>query len=203
MRRALGLRDDARPGGEGFTANRSGEQRQGERPVQRREPDRRTRRFVKDGEVPVVVLSGSREHGPDAPAPVNRLAAAESALDAERAARERAERSLHEALAAVQHLQTQIAHANLAHREALAAEQRAREAAEQARATAEQACAEATTAREALATELEAIKAAPPPEPAPARRARRAQPKAEAEAADEAQPVKWWLPSYKAKGRKS
>ncbi len=202
MRRALGLRDDARPG-EGVTANRSGEQRQGG-PVQRREPDRRTRRFVKDGEVPVVVLSGSREHGPDTPAPVNRLAAAENALDGERSARERAERSLHEALANVQHLQTQIAHANLAHREALAAEQRAREAAEHARAMAEQACAEATAAHEALATELDAIKTAPPlpPEVAPARRARRSEPKVEPEA-DEAQPVKWWLPSYKAKARKS
>ncbi len=194
MRRALGLRDDPRPG-DPSVAHRAGEQRPVERTMQRREPDRRARRFVKDGEVPVVVLSGSREHGPDAAVPVNRLAAAESALDAERAARERAERSLQEALAAVQQLRPQIAPARLAHGEALATERLAREAAEQARA-------EAEAAREALATELDTLKAAPPL-PAPALSTRRPrQPKPEREVREQ-QPVKWWLPSYKAKTRKS
>ncbi len=191
MRRALGLQDDPAPG-EGSTPNRPGEQRQAERPIQRREPDRRPRRFVKDGEVPVVVLSGSREHGADAPAPVNRLAAAESALEAERATRERAERALQEALATVQQLRTQIAHTSLAHGEALAAERNAREVAERART-------EADALREALETELHALKAtAVAPVPAPvSRRARQPRPEPR-----EPEPVKWWLPSYRAKTRK-
>ena len=207
MRRALGLSDD------GQIRERPGE-RPGERQVpQRREPDRRARRFVKDGEVPVVLLNGSREHGArehgvDAPAPTNRLAVAEAALEAERASRERAERSLHEAQATILHLQTQIAHTNLSHREALAAEREARqaaeqgrEAAEQARDAAEQAQAEAVAAKEAIEARSRDTRAAAAPKPARGVRTPRLHPAEDAEAS-EPQPVKWWLPSYKAKARK-
>ncbi len=187
MRQALGLRGD----------------QSNERPAQRREQDRRTRRFVKDGEVPVVVLSQSREHGPDGPAPVNRIAAAEAALRGERAARERAERTLRETQATLQHVQTKLAHADLAHSEALAAERRARELAEAS-------LAEANVARDALEARLAEMAAAPPPAPASSEQAvTPSQPalvkprrKAAASAAErEPQPVKWWLPSYKSKTR--
>jgi hypothetical protein len=183
MRQALGLRGD----------------QSNERPAQRREQERRTRRFVKDGEVPVVVLSPSREHGPDGPAPVNRIAAAEAALRSERTARERAERALRETQATLQHIQTKLAHADLAHSEALAAERRGREQAEAA-------LAEAIVVREALEARLADLTDAPPPPPEPAEPSRPAAVKPRRKAAAstierEPQPVKWWLPSYKAKTR--
>jgi len=188
MRQALGL-------GEGAASQRA---------PQRREPEARGRRFVKDGEVTVVMLSGSRDAAASGPPPVNRVAAAEAALRAERAAHEHAEQSLREALAHVQRLQTQLAHAEMAHREALAAEQHRREVAEQA-------LAEATAAREALEQRMAEAEAAPVQAQAAdvasktkTSRAKPAKPRREAAGAPkrEPQPVKWWLPSYKAKLRK-
>ncbi|MBN9560505.1 MAG: hypothetical protein J0H14_07210 [Alphaproteobacteria bacterium] len=184
MRQALGLRGD----------------QSNERLTPRREPLRGPHRFVKDGEVPVEVLSPSREHGPGGPAPVNRIAAAEAALRSERVARERAERSLRETQATLQHVQTKLAHADLAHGEALAAERRGREQAEAA-------LAEAIVAREALELRLAEMVAASPPQPeSPPEAAKSSQPtlvkprrKATNPAEREPQPVKWWLPSYKAK----
>ena len=52
---------------------------------------------------------------------VNRLEAAEAALKAERASRNELEKSLAEAKARIRDLQTQLAHAELAHQEVLAA----------------------------------------------------------------------------------
>lgn len=189
MRQALGL-------GEGAASQRA---------PQRREPEARGRRFVKDGEVPVVMLSGSRDAVASGPPPVNRVAAAEAALRAERAAHDHAEQSLREALAHVQRLQTQLAHAEMAHREALAAEQHRREAAEQA-------LAEATAARQALEQRMAAAAPAAPVQAQAAdvasktktSRAKSAKPRHELAGAPkrEPQPVKWWLPSYKAKLRK-
>jgi hypothetical protein len=186
MRQALGLRGD----------------QSNERPTPRREPLRGPHRFVKDGEVPVVVLSPSREHGPDGPAPVNRVAAAEAALRSERVAREWAERTLRETQTTLQHVQTKLAHADLAHGEALAAERRGREQAEAG-------LAEAIAARETLELRLVEMAAAQPPgaedrtelvkpsQPALVKPRRKAANAAEREP----QPVKWWLPSYKAKTR--
>jgi DNA repair exonuclease SbcCD ATPase subunit len=198
MRQALGL-------GEGAASQRA---------PQRREPDARGRRFVKDGEVPVVMLSGSREAVGPGPAPINRVAAAEAALRAERAAHEHAEHSLRDALAHVQRLETQLAHAEMAHREALAAERQGREQAEHA-------LAEATAARQTLEQRIEGLEqriaeteAAAAPVQAPAAdvasTAKRGRGKAAAKPRRESagtpkrepQPVKWWLPSYKAKLRK-
>jgi len=188
MRQALGLR-----------SNRLTEQ-----PTPRREPLRGPHRFVKDGEVPVEVLSPSREQGPGGPAPVNRIAAAEAALRSERVARERAERLLRETQATLQQVQTKLAHAELAHGEALAAERQGREQAEAA-------LAEAIVARETLELRLAAIAAVQPPEAEdPTEPAQPSQPalvkprrKAANAAEREPQPVKWWLPSYKAKTRAS
>jgi hypothetical protein len=124
MRRALGLYGDApRPRPES----------------ERSEPAQRAgggfmqgvhrRRFVQDGEVPVTVV---RRDVPDAAHPgtgqaaptSSRLQRVEAALAAETAARERAERALHEAQAAVQALQTKIGHNDLAKNEATAASKR-------------------------------------------------------------------------------
>jgi len=90
---------------------------------QQRDTDRRPRRFVKDGEVPVVFLTTSRDRGTSTAAP---------ALKVEYAAQEQAERSLNEALAVAQQLRTKLGHAELAHQEALAAERRRCEQAERA-----------------------------------------------------------------------
>jgi hypothetical protein len=188
MRQALGLRGD----------------QSNERPTPRREPLRGPHRFVKDGEVPVVVLSPSREHGPDGPAPVNRVAAAEAALRSERVAREWAERTLRETQTTLQHVQTKLAHADLAHGEALAAERRGREQAEAG-------LAEAIAARETL--ELRLVEMAAAQQPGAEDRTELVKPsqaalvkprrKAANAAEREPQPVKWWLPSYKAKTRAS
>jgi hypothetical protein len=188
MRQALGLRGD----------------QSNERPTPRREPLRGPHRFVKDGEVPVVVLSPSREHGPDGPAPVNRVAAAEAALRSERVAREWAERTLRETQTTLQHVQTKLAHADLAHGEALAAERRGREQAEAG-------LAEAIAARETLELRLVEMAAAQPPGAEdrtelvkPSQTALVKPRRKAANAAErEPQPVKWWLPSYKAKTRAS
>ena len=111
--------------------------------MERFTPGVHKRRFVQDGEVPVMVvhgLTGRRDHAePGAPrpattAPTNRLEMAETALAAEIASRERAEKSLAEAQAMVQQLQTKIGHAELAHHDALAALQRERETAVELRA---------------------------------------------------------------------
>ncbi len=198
MRQALGLRNGPSSGG----------------PVlQRREGEQRGRRFVKDGEVPVVVVnSGSRDAG-DGSAPVNRIAAAEATVRAERGAREHAERALAEAQATVQHLRTQIAHSEMAHREALSAERTAREAAEQALREANEAlaAAEARTAELAATQrirrprpEIVAASERPADEPAdlsePTPRARVGRPRkvVAAVAEDEQEPVQWWLPSFRA-----
>jgi hypothetical protein len=84
-----------------------------------------SRRFVRDGEVPVVVVSRRDQAGDGGPAsgaaPVNRLALAESNFELERTARLRCERALAEAQATVRELQTKIGHADLARDEAVEA----------------------------------------------------------------------------------
>lgn len=100
------------------------------------------RRFVQDGDVPVTVLRRDVGHDPaphrgasGAPAPTsNRLQRTEAQLTTETAAREKAERALHETQALVRDLQTKIGHAELAKNEALEAQRREREAIAQIRA---------------------------------------------------------------------
>jgi paraquat-inducible protein B len=95
------------------------------------------RRFVQDGDIPVTVLR--REPGHEAqphrsvtaavPAPsTSRLQRTESALAAETAGRERAERQLIEAQAVARDLQTKIGHYELAKNEAIDALRHEREA---------------------------------------------------------------------------
>lgn len=87
------------------------------------------RRFVQDGEIPVTVVrrdpAGENANSPQS----SRLQRTEAALAAETAARERAERALHDAQAQISALQTKIGHADLATNEAVDIARREREAA--------------------------------------------------------------------------
>lgn len=84
-------------------------------------PRRRpSRRFVRDGEIPVTVIRGRWSHASGADEPVaNRVAIAEAALESERLRRERIERSLQEALDTIRDLRTKQAHVELARNEAV------------------------------------------------------------------------------------
>jgi hypothetical protein len=75
-------------------------------------------RFVQDGEVPVVVVN-PRPQRPEEDRPA--LAALERALVAEREARQAAEKALQQAAETIRQLQTRLAHAEIAQREAAAA----------------------------------------------------------------------------------
>ena len=192
MRRALGL--DRPP------AAQSAQQRPvQQRPEQMRPEQARARhRFVQDGEVPVVVVNG---HGAsEVAAPNEQAAGVQAKLRAEQQARADAERSLAEAQATMRSLQAKLAHAELAHAEALAAERRAREAAEAA-------LQQAIAAREPAGRRAREVTPAPVPDvPATgpvAAEAKAAKParKPAAKPAREPEPVKWWLPGYKAKAR--
>jgi len=187
MRQALGLSEDgAVP-----------------RLPQRREPDVRGRRFVRDGEVPVVVLNPARDAAATGPAtPHSRIAAAEAALKAERLAHQQTEQALKDAQAAVGRLETKLAHAEMAHGEALAAERASRESAERARDEALAARA-ALEARVAELTPVERPRRGRKPAAAPATKPAAKPRRKTAEANQrEPKPVKWWLPSYRAKLRK-
>jgi hypothetical protein len=200
MRQALGLRNGPSNGGA---------------VPQRREGEQRGRRFVKDGDVPVVLVnSGPREISADHAQPTSRIAAAETMARNERAAREQAERALADANTAVQHLRTQLVHSEMAHREALAAERATRERLEQALRDAT----EARTAAEARVIELSAAARVRRPRPeivasserpgndlvdAPRRpRGRPRKVVAAVATEEEAEPVQWWLPSFRATSRK-
>lgn len=179
MRRSLGL-DGAGP----------------TRPVQRRPEQARTRhRFIRDGEVPVEIVTSQQV--PDAA--LNRhVATLRTALDRERGARAAAERSLAEAQVTIRSLQAKLAHAELAHSEALAAERRTREQAEAVLRN-------TTAARELIGRKPnEAAPTHAVEKPAPRATAKRAgsgksTSRAPAAKTREPQPVRWWLPSYKAK----
>jgi hypothetical protein len=153
MRRALGLQ------GEQLRARQAPERtdQAPQRPAERFSPGGHKRRFVHDGEVPVTVVhglvSGRRDHGDGNGsrnnAPTNRLEIAEAALAAEIATRDKTERALQEAQAAVHDLRTKLGHADLARQEAVEALRREREAREALRADLHEAQAQATAARQA------------------------------------------------------
>ena len=172
MRQALGLHGDTpqRPAPNHQTTTPAG-----------LHPQRR--RFVRDGEVAVTVVN--RGHVPDDPGGTNMLESARQALRSAVTARERAERQVEEAQAAIRDLQTKLAHERLARDEAqeaarrqeadrqlvrqalqtveadLAEERRARRAAEHATAEAQEARRDA----ERRLRELEAMKRSAPAEP--------------------------------------
>src|SRR5579872_2546851 len=104
MRRALGLGNatDARP----HTAPAAPQHGSVVRPQ---------RHFVRDGEVPVTVI-----HRDESSSGTNQLEAARQTIRSLTAAKETAERRLAETQAAVQQLQTQLAHERLAKDDAIA-----------------------------------------------------------------------------------
>jgi hypothetical protein len=225
-RRALGLGEGGAPSHRGADSNgrpaatdrASGDRSMADRSTGDRSMgdrftgDRQRRRFVHDGDVPVVMVANLRPAATAAGTPgVNRLAVAEQALDAERHARQRAERALAEANAQLRDLQTKIGHANLARDEAvdtasrlradlqrleelLDSERQARAAEQQARAEADQALQAARESRERAAARHPApADASPTPHLAPKRsvgRPARGRPP-KTRAADP-KPVKWW-----------
>ncbi len=131
MRRALGLTGDRGSRGSPPRTERpqAGPQ---VRPASRLSADKQRHRFVQDGDVPVTILN---RHRPDEADGLSASrAAAEAAVQDERAARAKAERSLQDALATVHDLQTKLGHAELAHRELSATAQAARAEADALRA---------------------------------------------------------------------
>lgn len=198
------------------------------RPAERFTPNVHKRRFVQDGEVPVTLVHGltgaRREHhdpgAARAAAPTNRLEVAETALAAEIALREKADKALAEATAMVQQLQTKLGHADLARQDAILALQREKETIAELRAALADAEARAESADAAriaaesapvVAASLPTRSEAALPRPEPARRGRkpkvltaasgRAAP-ATAKTADvaparEPKPIRWWLPPKK------
>ena len=150
-------------------------------------------RFVKDGEIPVVLLNAGRDRSARTSTMANQLAAAEGALRTERAARASAERALADALATIQRLRTQLAHAEMSHAETLYAERKRREALDQA-------LLEAADTREGLEKQLaheaatrrrnvEAMPTAAEPLPVPERHEQKGK---RPDAVREPEPVKWW-----------
>jgi hypothetical protein len=92
--------------------------------------DGQKRRFVRDGEVPVMMVSGSRppegQSQRRAAGPVSdQIEAVQMALRAERAGHEAADRALREAQTTIQDLRTKLGHVALARDEAIETAKRA------------------------------------------------------------------------------
>ncbi len=128
--------------------------------------NRPKRRFVADGEIPVVHGRLQRRDevgGPQTTASPNRVEAAESAARSERESREKAERLLAEAQATIHDLQTRLGHAQLAATEAHNALEAERATADALRASlqeAEQQVAAARADKMAAEQKLQAAQAA-------------------------------------------
>jgi len=176
MRRALGLQGPSR-----------------QPPQQRADQARPRHRFVQDGGVPVVVLNSRSDNDPTAAAKA-RAAELEAALDAERAAHGGTRRALQEAHANVQALQTRLAHAELAYKEALAVERGARRAVEESL--------QAQIAPKVGQSDASPAQAASSGVPAKTKPAARKMPRVpRAVKNSEPKPVKWWLPNFREKLR--
>jgi hypothetical protein len=165
-------------------------------PQQRSDQARRRHHFVRDGEVPVVVLSGDGRSNTRPPADT-RIADLEHALEAERAAHASAARSFQEAQAMIQSLQTRLAHAELASDEVIAAERRAR-------GEAEKALHDAVAGGRTAVHQDDGRPAEPDAKSTRGERVRRATTAAKPAAAPkgEPEPVKWWTASYRAKRKR-
>lgn len=152
-------------------------------PIQQRPDQARQRhRFVQDGGVPVVMLNHRTD---DSAALRERIAELESSLETERNNHAGTRRTVSEQQAQLQSLETRLAHAELAHREALAQEQRTR-------ATLHEQIAHlsAPPAPREPRPPQELVDASEPPR-------KRGRPRIHP--AKEPKPVRWWTPSFKAK----
>jgi FtsZ-binding cell division protein ZapB len=116
IRRALGIQEQSEP--------LTGHHRQTPTPSG---VHRGHRRFVRDGDVPVVVRNQGHEEGG-----TNRRDQAQQVLREQIAAREQVERRLQEALTTIEHLQTHMAHERIAREETLQQAEAARRQTEQA-----------------------------------------------------------------------
>ncbi len=129
MRKALGLTDkrsqsEARPNSQAFKQS----------PASRGGSDAQKRRFVRDGEVKVTMVTGTRggepvqqrrTFNPGNPGVNEQAEASQSALRGEKSAREVAERALREAQATIQDLRIKLGHVALARDEAIETARRA------------------------------------------------------------------------------
>ena len=169
-------------------------------PQQRPEQARARHRFVQDGGVPVVMLNQKAE--PESAQLRERITALEHALENERGAHQSLLKQFRDLEAQHTALQTRLAHADLAHRDAIEAERRLREAAQQALGEAL-----------AAAPRRRPIIAAPTPAPKdeaseyseePAAITLPAVPKRgrgrpRSTTPPDPKPIRWWTPSYRAK----
>ena len=201
MRRALGLKSGAAGSSPSLHAAR---------PAERSATDRPKSRFVQDGDVPVVMIrrdNGQHAAGSRATigaSPSMRMEATERSLKTERHAREAAERSLAEAQATIQDLQTKLGHAVLVRDEARANAQRVeieKQALEHALA-AEQDARQAAEQRlldivpTPCPTAVAETESAPSPPPADAKSKAKARPRGRsANSEPKPKPVKWWIKS--------
>jgi len=128
MRRALGLASNRN--GQGAQPRPEQQSKPLARPAGRAAGDRPRQRFVRDGDVPVMLVGRHRPHDTDLTAVAEDRNAIEAGLQDERAARAKGEQALQDALATIRDLQTKLGHAELAHREKSEAAQAARGAAE-------------------------------------------------------------------------
>lgn len=194
MRRALGLGS-----GGGHT------------PQQRPEQARARHRFVQDGGVPVVMLNQKAE--PETAALRERITSLQGALENERQAHQATLRQLKELDGHHTALQTRLAHAELTHGDALEQERRLR-------ITAQEALQEALAATPAVRRRAAppapapvpttdedgddtggaepAMLAAAPDSPVPPKRGRG---RPRSTTPPEPKPVRWWTPSFRAKGK--
>ncbi len=176
MREALGLRSDG-------TRMPSPHGHRPERQLDHATGSPRRHRFVQEGEVPVEVMT-LRDHNTRSPGglgSIPRHRVDESAMAAERMAREQAERAFAELTERLREIQTKLGHAELARDEALALAARRQ-------------------------TQIDALLAVPPPEPAPPppppvvvatppRKAKTATPRPRVPRQKAPKPVKWWIKS--------
>ena len=177
MRAALGLRGP----------HRSSSHQLGQSPQRRR--------FARDGEVPVTVINPARPNAIPAKSPRMRMMALEEALATEQSAHARTRRALDDALATIKALETKGAHAELAYADAIRKERSARERAE----TTVQELQAQLQETEARVRQLEPATASQPSQmkrgAAASGQIRRFKTQS---GTAEAEPVKWWLPSYRA-----
>ena len=151
---------------------------------QRPEQARQRHRFVADGAVPVVMLN--RVDG-ETNGLKERVAGLEAQLEAERAAHAATRRTLADAQASNQALQTRAGHTELSHSEAIKREREARRTAEEALSALR---AEHMQPTRPMVGETPAVAALRPGR----------KPRAVA-APKEQKPVRWWTPSFRSKKR--
>ncbi len=160
------------------------------KPQQRPEQARQRHRFVQDGGVPVTVLNPRQDV--ETAALRERVEELQSSLEHERAAHGSTRRALQEQQAAAQALQTRLAHAELAHNEALSIERQARAAAQEALANAF-----ARPRRAANTADADDVAEQGTPKVEGAPKAKRGRPRTAPP--KDPKPVRWWTPSFRAR----